>query len=183
MQWKQNKWRYFIAFLIGVIVCYVTTQFKYLQINYEVNVIETLIAFFGLTVGIYIADTIQKNINRNQNRYSFLEGKLDDSWTKFIKLSKLIRVDEKIALESLSSYNEDIVLQISFLRNIFEGFKMDFTCIDLLETKLEEFENVFDGLKTEDNVKYYNDEKGSIEEKIVIINQCFSNVLNTIQKI
>lgn len=183
MQWKENKWRFLIIFFTGILVCYILTQFNYLEINYSVSVPETIMAILGLGVGLFIADTIQKNITRNQNRYSLLESKLDDSWTKFIKLSKLISVDDKIPLESLSSYNEDIVHQISFLKNIFQGFNMDCTCIELLESKLEEFENKFDTLKTEDNIKYYKEEKNVIEEKIMVINQSFSRVLNTIQKI
>jgi hypothetical protein len=183
MLWKENKWRYLIVFFIGVLICYISTQFIFFEIDYAINVPETIMAVLGLGVGLFIASTIQKNITRNQNRYSLLESKLDDSWTKFIKLSKLISIDDKIPLESLSSYNEDIVHQISFLKNIFGGFEMDCTCIEILESKLEEFENTFDCLKTEDNIKYYKEEKNIIEEKIVIVNQCFSKVLNTIQKI
>ncbi|WP_417368654.1 hypothetical protein [Gelidibacter japonicus] len=183
MQWKANRWIFFLFFFSGCLISYLLSQFHFLEINYEVNIIETLIAILGIGVVIYIADTIQKNINRNQNRYSFLENKLDDCWMRFIKLSKLISIDNKIPLESLSSFNEDIVHQVSFIKNIFAGFNMDSTCLIYLESKLDDFEDVFDDLKTKDNIKYYKKEKQNIEDKMAVINEAFSEVLNVIQKV
>ncbi|MGB3150395.1 MAG: hypothetical protein WBB27_06995, partial [Maribacter sp.] len=137
----------------------------------------------GLGIGLYIADTIQKNINKNQNKYTFLESKLDACWTKFSSLAKVISLNDKVALETLSGFSQDIIHQVGFIRNIFNGSEIDCTCIDNLEVQLDEFEELFDGLLTEDNIKFYSKEKNVIDSKIVSINQCFSEVLKVIQNI
>ena len=62
-------------------------------------------------------------------------------------------------------------------------FEINTACICSLDRKLENFESLFDGIPTENNIKYYADEKGTIESEIISINQCFSEVLKTIQDI
>lgn len=183
MSWKKNKWVIVISFFLGVLICFITTRFSYFEIKKELDVPGLVMGVLGLGVGLLIADTIQKQINRNQNQYSFLETKLDACWTKFSSLAKVIGLDNKVPLETLSGFSQDIVHQVGFIKNIFNAFEIDCSCIDNLEKQLDEFENFFDNLKTEDNVKYYSDEKDVIENNIVLINQCFSEVLKVIQNI
>ncbi len=137
----------------------------------------------GLIIGLYIADTIQKRINRNQNRYSYLESKIDSCWTEFTNLSKVISMNSYIGLESIAILNNNITHQISFIKNIFEAFEIDTACLCDLDNKLENFESLFDDIPTEENIKYYDGQKASIEKEIIIINQCFSEVLKIIQDI
>lgn len=183
MSWKKNKWVILISFFIGVLICFITTRFHYFEIKKELDVPSLVMGVLGLGVGLLIADTIQKQINRNQNQYTFLESKLDSCWTKFSSLAKVISLDTKVPLETLSGFSQDIVHQVGFIKNIFNAFEIDCSCIDSLETQLDLFEEFFDDLRTEDNIKYYADEKDIIDNKIVLINQCFSEVLKTIQDI
>lgn len=77
MQWKINKWRLLIAFFAGVLICFISTQFSYFEIKKELDVPGLIMGVLGLGIGLLIADTIQKKINKNQNKYTFLESKLD----------------------------------------------------------------------------------------------------------
>lgn len=181
MQWKENKWRLLLAFFIGVLICFITTRFYFFDIKKELDVPGLLLGALGLLVGLYIADTIQKKINRNQNRYTYLETKIDACWIEFNNLSKVIAISDKIGVESLSKLNTEVIHQVGFIKNIFDTFDINSECIDTLDSKLEDFESLFDDIQTEENVKYYAEKKDVIENNIVLINQCFSVVLKTIQ--
>lgn len=183
MSWKKNKWVILISFFVGVLICFIATRFSYFEIKKELDVPGLIMGILGLGVGLLIADTIQKQINRNQNQYTFLESKLDVCWTKFSSLAKVISLDNKVPLETLSGFSQDIVHQVGFIKNIFKAFDIDCSCIDNLELQLDNFEDFFDDLRTEENIKYYAEEKDIIDNNIVVINQCFSEVLKTIQNI
>lgn len=92
-------------------------------------------------------------------------------------------MNDKVALETLSGFSQDIIHQVGFIKNIFNGSEIDCSCIDNLELQLDQFEELFDELRTEENIKYYSEEKSVIDSKIVTINQCFSEVLKKIQNI
>lgn len=183
MQWKKNKWQLLIAFLAGVLICFITTRFHYFEIKKELDLPGLIIGGLGLVIGLYIADTIQKRINRNQNRYSYLESKVDSCWTEFTNIAKVISISDNIAVESITRLNTEVIHQIGFIKNIFEAFEIKTECIISLDNKLENFESLFDNIPTQDNVKYYSEQKDVIENNIVLINQCFSIVLKTIQDI
>jgi uncharacterized membrane protein len=183
MQWKKNKWILLISFFAGVLICFITTRFHYFEIKKELDVPALIMGALGLGIGLYIADNIQNKNNKNQNKYTFLESKLGSCWSKFSSLAKVISLDDKVALETLSGFSQDIIHQVGFIKNIFNGSEIGCNCIDSLEVQLDEFEDLFDGLRTEENIKYYSQEKVVIENKIVAINQCFSEVLRVIQNI
>jgi|TARA_R110001592_G_scaffold36589_2_gene123017 uncharacterized membrane protein len=183
MQWKKNKWRLLIAFFAGVLICFITTRFHYFEIKKELDVPGLVIGALGLIIGLYIADTIQKRINRNQNRYSYLESKIDICWTEFTNIAKVITISDNIAVESIARLNTEVIHQVGFIKNIFEAFDIEASCIASLDNKLENFESLFDDIPTQENVKYYSEQKDVIENNIVLINQCFSEVLKAIQDI
>ncbi|MGR7813214.1 hypothetical protein [Lacinutrix undariae] len=183
MQWKKNKWLLLIAFFSGVLICFIATRFHYFEIKKELDVPSLVLGVLGLGIGLFIADNIQNKNNKNQNQYAFLESKLDTCWTKFSTLAKVISLDTKVPLETLSGFSQDIVHQVGFIKNIFNAFEKDCTCIDSLEEQLDSFEDLFDDLRTEENIKYYSEEKDVIENNIVAINQCFSEVLKAIQNL
>lgn len=181
MQWKAIKWQLLLAFFLGVLICFISTRFYYFEIKKELDVPNLLLAVLGLLVGLYIADTIQKKLNRNQNRYNYLEAKIDSCWIEFNNIAKVIAISDNIAVETLSKLNTEVIHQVGFIKNIFETFDINSECIDLLESKLESFESLFEELPTEDNIKYYSVKKDLIENNIVLINQCFSVVLKTVE--
>lgn len=183
MSWKKNKWVIVISFFGGVLICFVATQFKYFEIKKELDIPGLIMGVLALGVGLLIADTIQIKLNKNQNQYTFLESKLDTCWTKFSSLAKVISLNDKVPLETLSGFSQDIVHQVGFIKNIFIAFEIDCSCINTLELQLDNFEEFFDDLHTEENIKYYAEEKDIIDNHIVVINQCFSEVLKTIQNI
>lgn len=183
MQWKKNKWRLLIAFFTGIIICFISTRYDYFEIKKELDVPDLLMSTLGLLIGLFIADTIQKKINKNQNRYTYLEAKIDKCWTEFNNLAKIIGLSDNITIDSLTIINKEVVHQIGFIKNIFETFEIKTECITELEEKLESFESLFDDIKTEDNIKYYTEKKDVIENNIVLINKSFSSVLKTIQEI
>jgi len=183
MQWGKNKWILIIAFFLGVLVCFIATRFYYFEIKKELDVPNLIMGILGLTVGIYIADNLQKKNNQNQNKYSFLESKLDKCWMKFSSLAKVISIDDKVGLETLSKFNHDIIHELVLIKNAFIGSELECVCLEALELKLESFEEFFDELETSENIKYYREQKSEVENKIVEINKCFSEVLKFIQNI
>lgn len=183
MQWKKNKWRLLIAFFAGVLICFITTRFHYFEIKKELDVPGLIFGALGLIIGLYIADTIQKRINRNQNKYSYLEAKIDNCWTEFTNLAKVISISDNIGVETIAILNTEVIHQVGFIKNIFEAFEINTECILALDAKLENFETLFDDMPAEDNIIFYSEEKDVIENNIVLINQCFSEVLKTIQDI
>ncbi len=111
MQWKKNKWQLLIAFLAGVLICFITTRFHYFEIKKELDLPGLIIGGLGLVIGLYIADTIQKRINRNQNRYSYLESKVDSCWTEFTNIAKVISISDNIAVESITRLTTEVSLK------------------------------------------------------------------------
>lgn len=178
-----NKWLLFISFLFGCLVSYITLQFSLFLVNLEINVVETLFSIGTILIGIYIAHTIQKNINKGQNQYSYIGGKLDSLWMEFINFSKNISYSSNVEISTITSYFKDASPDIDFLKSVFESFGIKPDCIQNLENKMEEFEEYLTNLPSIDNVIQTDNIKTEINSKILEINICFKNILRIISEL
>lgn len=172
-----NKWLAALSFLIGVLVCYTSLQFELFDVNLELNVVETIIAIGTAVIGIYIAHTIQRNVNKNQNQYSYIEDKLDYLWTEFIKFSKIFTYGDNVDLVTVNKYFKDSIPVIDLVKSIFESFEFDNKCLCNLEKNTDAFEEYLTNLPSTDNVIDFKDKKKEIEAKILVINKCFKDLL------
>jgi len=182
MKWK-NKWINLIFFIFGCIVCYITLQYEYFEIKKELDVPNLLLGIGTVLIGIYIADTLQKRVNKNSNQYSFLINKLDSHWMEFNDFSEKLLYDNKIEASFLIEFNKQIIYPISFLKNVFNSFEVNDKCVCDLESNLVQFDGLLSSLPVEENVIYYNDSLEVIEAKILQINQCFKTILKEIQEL
>lgn len=149
----KNKEIYFriLLFILGALLSYFTIQFKYFDINLEINVVELSLSVLTLLVGVYIVEVIQKNQTKNQNIHSFLESKINDIWlchSNFILLLK----EPKIDLNSVVGYHKDLTRKISFLSTLFSSFQLDDNLVSNLEVSVDEIETLLTSQKMTQNV-------------------------------
>lgn len=180
---KINRWILLISFLSGAFICYILTQFQYFIINYELDIPDIILSIITALIGIYIAITIQKNLNKNQNQYSYLIDKLDILWTSFNDFSKTFVYDDKIEANGISRLTKEIIHPVEFIKILFNSFKIKDDCVNSLESQLEELETIINDIPPQDNIIYFDKSKKEIDEIIAKINQSFSIILKTIQDI
>jgi hypothetical protein len=182
MKWK-NSWSNLIFLIFGAFICYITLQFEYFDTKLELDVPNLLLGIITLFIGLYIADTLQKRVNKNQNQHSYLINKLDNLWLEFNDFSEKLSYDDKIDAPSIIEFNKQIIYPISFLKNVFNSFDVDDNCVCNLESNLEELDEILTNIPAENNIVTYKEKLPQIENKVLQINQCFSKILKIIQEL
>ncbi len=168
-------------FLAGSLVCYITLQFSFFEIDYEFKVVETLVSIGTAIIALYIAITIQRKLTKNQNQYTYIERKIDTLWASFNNFSLSVVFSDNIEVDLVSKYTKEALHSISFVKNIFASYDLENECISDLEKKIEDFENYILQLPIADNIISLSDKKTDIHSKVLEINQAFSVILKFIQ--
>lgn len=181
---KDSKvWYSLLWFLAGSLTCYIALQFTFFDIDAKLNVPETLLSIGTAIIGLYIANTIQKRLTKNQNQYTYVESKLDGIWAGFNSFSQTLIYGNSIEVNNVNKYSKEAIHSIGFVKNILTSYELDISCVSELEQQLEAFEEYILTLPITTNVISISKNKEDIESKIVIINQCFSQVLKLIHNI
>lgn len=183
MKKGNNFWINLIWFLAGSLTCYIALQFTFFEIDAKFNIPETLISIGTAAIGLYIANTIQKRLTKNQNQYTYVEGKLDAIWAGFNNFSQGVLYSDRIEVNVLSKYSKEAIHSIGFIKNILTSYELNVTCVSELETELENFEAYLLTLPISANIISTILNKTDVEGKIVILNQCFAKVLKLIHNI
>ncbi len=181
---KENSiWLHIVWFLSGSLTCYIGLQFSIFEIDNKFNVPETIISIGTAAIGLYIANTIQKRLTKNQNQYTYVEGKLDIIWSGFNSFSQTLIYGNSIEVSNVNRYSKEAIHSIGFVKNILSSYDLDTALVSDLENELEQFESYILSLPISVNIISLNQNKADIEAKIVSINHCFSKVLKLIQSI
>ncbi len=180
MKWKNSYWYIVISFFLGVFVSYISLQWSFFDIKNELDIPALLLGVLTLIVGLYIATSLQKKLNRNQNQLSFLIEKFDKIWVSFNKYDELLSYGNNIDADFITSLEKDILPPLSFLKNIFNATNLDDNCIEQLETEIEELKEYLENLPTTVNIIDISTNHDDIKKHINNVNTKFSDVFTTI---
>lgn len=183
MKKENNIWYDLLLFMAGIFTCYLTLQFTFFEIDTKLNIPETLLSIGTAIIGLYIANTIQKRLTKNQNQYTYVEGKLDNIWSGFNTFSQTLIYGNSIEVNTLNKYSKETIHSIGFIKEILTSYELNISCVNELEKQLEDFESFILSLPINTNVISLSDNKSEIEIKIVSLNKCFSKVLKLIHNI
>lgn len=183
MKWENNKWTNFFFFFLGCLICYLTLQVSLFNIKKELDVPSIIISALSLCVGIYIADSIQNKISKNQNTHAYLIAKIDVLWIKFNVFAEPLCYSTLVDVSVIRLYNNNIINSLSFIKNIYKSFEIDTSCLIDLEDKFETLENNLSNLPANNNIVDFTPIREIIESNILQINICFTIILKNIQKI
>lgn len=180
MKKENNYWHLTLSFLLGCLICFFCSQFKYFKIDTQINVIGTLLSIITALIGFYIAISIQKKHTKTQNQYSFIQAKLDSLWSEFNVFSQIFNYDDKIEIGALTKFTKDAYLSISFLKNIYASFDLKIGKLSLLEKNIEKFEEFICSLPISENIYSTTDNETIISSHILSISKSFSDILKEI---
>jgi hypothetical protein len=180
MKWG-NKIELLASFFIGVFICYLTLQFTLFETKYELDIPNIILSIITLLIGLYIAITLPKILNRSQNQHTYLVSKLDTLWNSFNDFSQKTSYDTRIDISSIRTLMSDVIHPISFLKSVYESFGINDNCLCDLEQKLENLESNLSNLPAQNNVIDFSTESSNIQNNMSEINKCFSQVLKEIQ--
>ncbi len=180
MKKENNYWYLVLSFLLGSLISFFLTQFEYFKIDPQINVVETLISIITAVIGLYIAISIQNKITKNQNKYSYIQLKLDNLWSNFNVFAQLFNYDDKIELSVLTKFTKDSYQSISFLKNIYSAYELEDNCLIELESNIEQFERLICSLSVSSNVYSLIGKELEINTNIISISKCFSAILKEI---
>jgi ABC-type sulfate transport system permease component len=93
-----------LFFLFGSIASYVACQYQFLDIKTETNIIELLLSVGTIVIGVYIAVVLERNRNRSQNFYQYVERKYDALWETFIQFSSVLELSANVELNETSKW-------------------------------------------------------------------------------
>jgi hypothetical protein len=102
-------------------------------------------------------------------------------WISFNNFSEKLTYDTKVEALVIKDFSKNIIHPLSFLKNIFNSFQIEINPILNLENKLETLENKLSNLPSNENVIDFSESKVTIENDILEINKCFSEILKIIQ--
>lgn len=182
MKWENKIW-IFVSFFIGVLISYLSLQFSYFSVKKELDIPNIIISVITLLIGLFIAVTLQKKVNKGQNQHSYLTSKLDLQWNYFNDFSEKLLYDDKVDLPSIKIFIKKVIHPTSFLKKIFASFNLDDNCVFDLELKLEQLETKLSNSPATDNVVDLKNNKVEVENEIIEINNSFAIVLKQIQEV
>lgn len=140
-------------------ICYVFTEFQYLEIEKSINIWETLLAIASIAVGLFIAMSLQKRFNRNQNLYTYLINRLDSIWTKFDSFNSVIEASDKIEFTKVTK----ILTELQQKNRQFTKLLVEFGSIENhFEPLADELQDLFDSCLKTGGIIYYDPQKTTI---------------------
>ena len=171
------------CFIVGAILSYIASQYQYLEIKTEVSVFDIAISVLGLVIGFYIAVTLERQKNRGQNFYSYVEGKFDLLWNDFIKLSGTLDYSSNIELIEISKSFKEIYKKMTPLKTIYIASDYKEDSIISIEEKISAFDEYITGLESQNNVLNIDSCRDEIVKKCEEINECFANSYKSLNNI
>lgn len=165
----------FIWFLIGAIISYFLCQYQYLNINNEVNVVELLLSLSTIAIGLYIAFILEKNRNKSQNFYNYVEGKYDKLWETFIQFSEILEVTQNVELHETSKWFKKIDQKLTPLIKVYDSFEYDSISLTEIEKEIDSLESFISNNKNiSENILDLSLDRNLINQKLVSINELFA---------
>jgi len=172
-----------VCFNGGVLLSYIASQYVYFKMKTEISVFDMSISVLGLAIGLYIAVTLERQKNRGQNFYSYVESKFDLLWQDFIKLSDVLDYSPNMELTEISKSLKGIYKKLTPLKTIFVASDYDEKCIIAIEEKISDFDEYITGLESNNNVINIDTFRDKITSKCNEINECFASSYKSLNHI
>jgi len=151
-----------IAVLVGSLAGYTASQFRFFKIDTTINVSETIVAVITIIIGLYIASSLQKRYNQNQNLYNYLITRFDTLWNDFNTLNDQVEASDKIELNRVTKMVRDIQRRNNEFKKLLDQLNsVENNLTDLTEKYLTLFEKSL----IKENITYYDGNKAQITEQ------------------
>jgi hypothetical protein len=174
----------FVCFFIGCIISYSFSQYVFFNITYDFNVVELLLSLLTVGIGFYIAFVLEKNRNKSQNFYQYVESKYDLLWRDFIQFSDVLESSDFIELKETSKWFKTLYRKLTPLIKIFESFKYDKDCLTKIEEKLEELDEfISNNDNIENQILNLTPDNTIIIDKLNAINELFASSFKDLSNI
>lgn len=184
MKKNNSIWLLIIAFISGSLISYILTKFHYLQIDYKVNVTNSLISIITASIALYIAISLKKDQTKSLNLHNYLQPKLDVVWSLFLNLSHKLNLNDQIELIEVNKAVKEIYQNITPLKKMFTSFGLNNPSLSNLEKKIEEIEDILvDKSEISDNVISYSSQKDKLKIALDEGHTLFVETLKVINKI
>ncbi len=174
---------YIICFILGALVSYLLTQWKFLEIDPKINVSTTLIALMTAVIGLFIATTLKRNQNKSSNLHNYLFPKLNATWEKFIAFSHTLDLNDKIKVSDLAKHIKELNQGTMSLKQMFSSFGLNNSSIDSLEKDFEKLESLMSTCTITKNVIKYSLKKTELGKVVESTNSHFVTALKEINKL
>lgn len=178
---KSNTWLYFICFLLGALASYISLQLSFFRIKLELDVPSTIISVIGILIGLFIADSIQRSLNKEQRRHAYVNQKVDSLWTLFNSFCRNIEKNQKLPISELHILNSEVIYNIEYLKQIFSVYDLDCSCLDDLDSKLTALEEHLSNQNATDNVIILKPIPKEVLNHFNGIHRCFVHVMKSIE--
>ncbi len=181
---QKSNWFYLaLAFLAGALLSYLLSQYQFLDIDSSVNVSDLLLATITAIIGLYIANTLQKKHNRNQNLYEYLMSTLNRLVSGFESLSSTLIMSNNIDLNEVIKTLKSTQKQIDSLKRTLLSHNIDNSCLDELEYYLEYLEDLLTNRAAiTNNVINHSNVSNDVNKCLDEINSCFNKAFMSINK-
>lgn len=180
-KFKSKYFFYILFFFLGCISSYLTLQFQYFDIKLELDVPNILLTIVGIFVGLIVADSVQRSVNKAQNRYSYLLQKIDTLWTQFNSFCRTIQKSRKVSSSQLHSLNSEIIYDIEFLKQLFNVYDIDCECLNDLDDSLCKLEDFLSNQDATENIIDISSIKVDLNRLFNTIDKCFVKVMKTVE--
>jgi len=165
----------FVFFLIGAAVSYLASQYQYLDIKKEFNIVETLLSIGTIGIGLYIAIVLDKNKIKSQNFYTYVEKKYDTLWEEFIQFSQVLELSRNVEISETSKQFKSITKKINPLIKVVEYFEYDSSCLISLEKKIDDLESyISNNENIENNIIDLSIAREELDAKLSEVNELFA---------
>lgn len=182
MRMKRIKYINIVYFLFGALACYLTLQISLLDIKTEVDIPDLLVNLIGISVGLYIAHTIQKNFTQSQNKHSYLISKLDPIWESYFSFSQAIHFQTQIEASTIKSLSTKVIFPLNFFKNLYLKCNLTSNHINQLERELEQLDRLLSSGSVSQNIVDISAIKVNIETLNNNIESSFLTLLHEVQE-
>jgi hypothetical protein len=184
MKKESNFFIIILSFLIGFGTSYFLTQFHYLDIDFQINAVETLLSIITAIIGLYIAISIQKKNNRNQSLHNLLQGKLDSFLSSYSTFEKSITVQSSMRLSLATSSIKTLNQDLCNLKALFNSFSLQCNCVDSIENCLDDLDDLLTAYTPViNNNLQLSQSRSALTRKSNAVTKCIADAYVEINKI
>jgi uncharacterized protein YihD (DUF1040 family) len=143
-------------FAIGVLLGYMSTQFRLFSIKYEIDIIPAFFSILTILIGVYIAVVIQKNISDKRVQKDIFIERLEELKEAANKIDEEINSNRRF--DELNMMYKHFSSKLSTLETLLKHARISGFNSDLanLKANLLDFKQVATGATKSNNVYTYS---------------------------
>lgn len=141
-----------LGVLVGIAGCYISLQYSFFEIEWKINVVESLIALARILVGVFIAVNLRKWVSQQTNSYNFVMQHFNELWGEYKGFEKNVLSQSRVQVSLMANKYKEIELMREKLVKVLSLTQVNEKYLTKIEDEFEAMNDLIEQQPTADNL-------------------------------